>query len=120
MNFDAFKILHFAGMFFLFSSLGALLLRAMQKGNPQFAERKLLFLTHGLSLLLILVSGLGLLVTLGMAHPLPVWAWGKLIIWLALGASGGMVLRKQQQACLLWWVLPILGVLAAILGHYKP
>jgi hypothetical protein len=115
MDLDLYRWLHLAGVIFLFSALGAAVLLA-RAGNDQ--GRKWIAITHGLALLVILVSGFGALAKLGMGFP--PWVWIKLLIWLLLGAAVVLV-RKMPQRAGLWWVLlPLLGAAAAWLGIFKP
>jgi hypothetical protein len=106
---------HLAGVIFLFSALGAGVLLA-KAGSDQ--GRKWIVMTHGLALLVILVSGFGRLAKLGLGFP--PWAWAKVLIWLLLGAAVPLVRKMPQRAALWWVVLPLLGAAAAWLGIFKP
>lgn len=112
-----YRVLHLAGVIFLFLALGGGLLRALA-GSQSETGRKLVTLTHGLALLLLLITGFGLLATLPLGFP--AWAWVKIILWLALGAAAVLVRKLPRQAALWWIVLPLLGVVAAYLGVFKP
>jgi uncharacterized membrane protein len=85
--------------------------------NP---ARKMLSILHGIGMLLILVSGFGMLARLGMTGGLPNWIYGKLVIWLIFGASIALVNRGKGSP-MLWWILIIvLGGAAAWMGINKP
>jgi hypothetical protein len=117
MDLDFYRVLHLAGVIFLFTSIGGALL-ASREGATGAAARKLSGMTQGIALLIILVAGFGALAKLGLA--MPGWAWAKLVIWLALGASP-VLIRKRPDLAKVWWlVLPLLGVVAAALARYKP
>jgi hypothetical protein len=117
MDLHAYHLLHLAGVIFLFTALGSAMM-AQREGTAGAAARKLSGITHGLAMLIILVAGFGALAKLGLG--MPGWAWAKLVIWLLLGASPVLVRKRPDLVKLWWWVLPLLGVVAAWLGHYKP
>ncbi|MGH7806864.1 MAG: hypothetical protein ACRENT_02095 [Thermodesulfobacteriota bacterium] len=62
----AYKVLHLIGVMFLLLSLGAYLMLSMNKPER---GRKLAAITHGISVLIILVAGFGLLAGLGSLVP---------------------------------------------------
>ncbi len=122
MSYTTYKILHLFAVLFVFLSLGGLTLRAMDRGDKgKSPARRLAGMTHGIALLLVLVSGFGLLARLGVEHDwlFPPWVWGKLAIWLILGLSVAWI-RKKDWHRALWWLLPVLGGLAAALALLKP
>ena len=116
MSLEFYKVLHLAGVIFLFVAVGAAIVRAMSGGSE--AGKKISGLTHGIALIVILVSGFGLLARYQLGFE--AWVWVKLLIWLALGASVALIRRMAKQSTLWWWALPLLGVLAAYLGVFKP
>lgn len=120
MSLKIYILLHLVGVIFLFLSIGALVVRAMEGGPRGISDtaRGLSGMTHGIALLVILVSGFGMLAK----YPLNFepWVWGKLLIWLVLGSAVAFVRKMPRKAKLWWWLLPILGVLAAYLCVYKP
>jgi hypothetical protein len=122
----AYKVLHILGVVFLFTGFGALLATAWPggKGNDvPAALRKRSGLTHGVALLIVLVSGFGMLAKIGVGHDgagWGLWIWLKLAIWLALGAVIVVARRQPRLAPMLWFLLPLLGGAAAYLAIYKP
>lgn len=119
MTYLAYKLIHLVGVVLLFTALGALVVRQVGgHSSPRDRGGRLAGMTHGLALILIVVSGFGALAKLGLG--LPVWAWAKLGIWLLLGASLLAIRRMPSAAPWLWWLLPILGGVAAWLALYKP
>ncbi len=115
MSLLAYKVLHLVGGFLLFAALGYLALRPADKAI------KLPSISHGIALLLLLVSGFGMLAKLGiMGLSWPLWIWLKLVIWLLLGAALVLVRRLPRHAALWWWLFPLLGGAAAYLALYKP
>lgn len=115
MSLLAYKILHLIGAFLLFAALGVVALRPADRS-------KLATASHGIALLLIVVSGFGMLARLGLMHgwSFPLWVWIKLVIWLLLGAALVLARRMPQLAALWWWLFPLLGGAAAYLALYKP
>jgi len=116
-----YKVLHILGALFLFTALGGLLL-ASRAGVQSGASRKTAGMTHGIALIIILVSGFGALAQIGLSNPgiWPLWLWLKVALWLAFGGVIVLIRRSPGSATALWWVLPILGAATAYLALYKP
>jgi len=126
MTYSAYKVIHLLGVLFLFTAIGgSVFLRfpSVQKaleGNGTDV-RRLTGIVHGVALLVILISGFGVLAHLDkMQGGVPGWVWGKLVIWLLLGAALPMARKLPRAASLLWWLLPLLGGVAAWLAVVKP
>jgi len=121
MSFAAFKVIHILAVLYVFASLGALMLAA-REGVERGNGRKLAGMTHGITLLLVLVAGFGALARLGLSNPgaWPTWVWIKALVWLALGGVIVLIRRSPQLGTLLWWLLPLLGGIAAWAAIYKP
>lgn len=120
-SYELYKVVHLVGLFFLFLSLGGMCLHAMNGGTKESNNsRKILAITHGVSLLVTLTGGFGLLARLGMASSFPIWLWPKLAIWLIMGGIVALIYRAPQLGKALWFIIPILGLIAAYLGVYKP
>ncbi len=113
-----YKVLHLAGVILLFFSLGGFALKAFAGGSATEDGRKVAAATHGLALLLLLVSGFGLLAKMG--YGFPTWAWIKIGLWLVLGGITVAVRRMPWYAKLWWLLIPALGLAAAYLGLTKP
>jgi hypothetical protein len=120
ISFAAYKVIHILGVLFVFASLGALILASQDGlgGNG----RKLAGITHGIALLVVLIAGFGAMARLGMPNPAhwPLWVWIKALIWLILGGIIVLIRRAPQLSTLLWWLLPLLGGIAAWAAIYKP
>ena len=101
----------------MFLSLGAAIARARFAPEDK-SIKKWVSITHGVSMLVILVAGFGLLARLGLS--LPGWAIAKLVIWLAFGGWIAVINRKNEATALHWVVLSILGIAATLLAIYKP
>lgn len=119
MSYDFYKVMHFLGLFMVFTALGGQFVSALNGGDAkQQPGRRWIGIFHGVGLLIALVAGFGLVAKLGVGFP--GWVIGKFAIWLALGAIGAMAARKKQLAGTLWVVTVALGMLAAFLARAKP
>ena len=114
----AYKVLHLIGVMFLLLSLGAYLMLSINKSER---GRKLAAMTHGISVLIILVAGFGLLARLGFfgAVGWPLWVWIKLVIWLILAVIIALIKRAPSLVPVLWFLIPALAGLAAYMAVYK-
>jgi hypothetical protein len=121
MSIVVYKAIHIFSIMLLFTAFGGLLLAA-GAGGQNSAGRKLAGMTHGLALVLILVSGFGALAKIGMSNPAiwPAWLWIKVSIWLAFGAVIVLIRRSPRLTPMLWWILPLLGGIAAYLALKNP
>lgn len=121
MSLAAYKVLHLLSAFLLFAALGGLTLAALDRSGNAARSRKLAAASHGIALILLLVTGFGALARLAISNPAlwPGWVWAKVVLWLVLGAAL-MVRRFPGAAALLWWLWPILGGVGAWLALYKP
>lgn len=118
MSYPLYKVLHIAGTFLLFAGAGGLILLQLQE-NASEKARKLAGLTHGIALLLILVAGFGAAATREWSLTSP-WLIGKMVIWLVFALLPVVIRKLPRQAKLLWWLIPLLGTLAAYLAVDKP
>jgi len=108
-----YPFIHLFCIFLVFGSLGGLMLHVMNGGDKESnSNRKLLMITHGIAMVLILIAGVG------MIHRNPGWnfsqGWvhAKLGIWLILGIAPMLISRMPNLAKVLYFVLPLLGALA--------
>jgi hypothetical protein len=121
MSLVAYRLLHIFSMMLLFTSLGGLLL-ASRAGITTGVSRKTAGMTHGIALILLLITGFGALAKTGLSNPglWPAWLWIKALIWLVFGGVIVLIRRSPNASTLLWWILPLLGALAAYMALYKP
>jgi hypothetical protein len=115
MSILVYKVLHILGIALILVALGGAAQRALDGGS---GSRKLPGITHGVGLLIILVSGFGQLAKLGLGFPL--WVWAKLAIWIVLGVLLVSIRRMPRHAATFWFAIPVLVGLAAYLAFYKP
>lgn len=120
MPYSFYKILHLSSLAFSLVTLAAMCFYVAQGGqhidNP---KKKLLSIVHGIGLIVVLVSGFGLLARLGI-HDWPVWVVLKLVIWLLLGAYPVLVKKCSQWGTALLFSLAAVFSLAAYLAVLKP
>ena len=113
MSYEFYKILHLAGLVTLFVALGALAVIPSDKRKPFMA-------LHGIAATVMLVAGFGLLARLQLMKAWDVWIYGKLVIWLLLGATPVILRRKPNLALPVLLVSIALGAVAAFLAVTKP
>lgn len=106
-----YKVLHLAGVVGLFTALGSFI-TADENGSRKFAG-----ILHGISLLLILVAGFGLLAKL-YDNNFAWWVIVKLVIWILLGGILGLAKRQVLPRPALFTIVLTLGTAAAWLGIY--
>jgi hypothetical protein len=119
---DVYKIVHVAGILLVFMSLGGLSLHAINGGTRETnAARRLVGITYGAGLLLILLGGFGWLGATGvMGEGIPGWTWVKIGIWLLIGGLLALPGRRPEAGRWVWIVAPLLGVAGAWLAGTKP
>ena len=123
MSYLTYKLIHLAGVFLLMVAVAGMTGHAASghAKEENSAFRSLLIL-HGLGALFALVGGFGLLarIDLGQGGLFPGWVWTKLLLWLFLGGMVAIPYRKGPKARILFFLLPLLGLLGGYLASYKP
>lgn len=121
MPYYVYKIMHLVGILMLFLGYGGVILYSINGGTKATnAWRKPVAITHGIGLVLALVGGFGLLAKIGISWPWPGWVIVKMVIWLLLAALVGVATRSAATGKGLWWLLLLLGALAAYMAGVKP
>ena len=120
--YEIYKLLHLIGFWLVAIALGGLSVFTMNGGTRQGNRaRRLVAITHGVGLFLVLLGGFGALARLGLARDgLPGWIWAKLAVWIVFGALISIPYRKPELARGLWFLIPVLGAVAAYMALYKP
>lgn len=118
--YEIYKIMHLTGIFLLVSGLVGLMALVWSGHGANGKVKTFAFITHGVGLLFILVSGFGLLARLGMAREMPTWVYVKLVIWAIFGGAIAILKRKGQIGWPLYFAMMAIFILAAYLGIYKP
>jgi hypothetical protein len=118
MNYEIYRLIHFAGIFTLFLAFGYLL------AGPK--STKAAAMGHGIGLLLILLGGFGMQAKMKDVYQVaygsgfPTWLILKIVIWLALGGSMVLLKRKIIKGAAAWIAIIVLGLASAYLAYNKP
>jgi hypothetical protein len=120
MPYEVYKIIHLVSIVLLFSGLMGLLTIRMAGVELTPKVKRLVFMSHGIGILFILISGFGLLARLGLTQNIPGWVYGKLTIWLVLAAAISIVKRKGHMGWPIFILLMALFTAAAYLAVVKP
>jgi hypothetical protein len=119
MSYPTLKVIHLVALALTFmGSAGVLAVNAASPGPS--VTRRIFAISHGLGLILLLITGFLLLMQLGIGKNLPGWVWGKVIIWLFAGASATLVRRFSKFPVPMLVYLAALVGLGAWLALYKP
>jgi hypothetical protein len=118
--FLVYKTFHLVGVMLTVVALGGMAIHAANGGTQeQSLTRRLTTASHGTGLLLVLVAGFGMLARLE-GSAVRGWVVIKLLIWLVLGLAALVPYRRPQFARVLFFVVPLLAALAAIVAITKP
>lgn len=96
MSYNFYKLLHLSLLFALCLLLGALW-GLYTKPSPDKTLKSFLLAGHGLVLFLIFVAGFGLIAKTKIPFPWPLWIYGKMIVWLLLGAFPFFIRKASQK-----------------------
>jgi hypothetical protein len=121
LDVSVYRFFHLLGIMMIFASLGGLIHDVINGGTKaQNRWRKAAAATHGVGIVLLLLSGFGMLARLQIHWPWPGWVFGKIIIWIILGGITALIYRLPNAGKALWYIVLILGALAAYLALGKP
>ena len=113
MSYEFYKVLHLIGLVTLFASLGALTVIPADRRKPFMG-------LHGTATVIMLVAGFGLIAKLGLVQNMGAWLYGKMVIWLVLGAMPVGLRKKPEMAFSILLMSLVLGAISAMLAIYKP
>jgi len=120
MSYESYKILHLLGHFTLFFALGGMLIATYSGIQLKPKAKMMVFATHGIATLLILITGFAMAGKLHVMKEMPSWLQGKILIWVLLAVSISLVKRKGQIGWPLVVLILGLGTTAAYLALIKP
>lgn len=123
MSYQVYKFIHVLSVIFLFVAIGGFAIHGANGGTKETnGARKMLAIVHGVALFLIFGAGMGLMARLGIKHGggWPVWLYIKTAVWLLLGASMVLLNRKPAMGKVWFFVLPLVGAIAAYSAVFKP
>ncbi len=110
MNPQVFKIVHILAVLLLFYALGAIAVQSTGDRKADRPKMRLYMALHGLALLVILVTGLVQVHLLNTGFP--TWLKIKFDVWLLLGGSVVLLVRKPQWRNWIWILLLALASVA--------
>jgi hypothetical protein len=116
VSYELFQTLHIVGIVLLFMAIGALAFHGIAGGTRETnPARGLVAATHGVGILLIVIAGFGMLGVKygGTMHG---WVHPKLLAWICLAAAPALLSRKPGAGRIVWFVAPLLALLAAYFG----
>lgn len=114
MSYEVYKVMHIVTLFLFFAGMGSIFLGG--------ANSRVVKIMTGVSSLLILVGGMGLIARIGIKHgeAWPKWLLAKVAIWLLLAVLVPVLGKRIGKCSPLFFILWGLGVAAAIIAVYQP
>ena len=120
MSYTFYKIIHFAGIFSILLSLGAIASHRLQGGTKAtFKNRKFFMGFHGAGLLMAFVAGFGLVAKAGFNFSSG-WVWIKLLVWLILGMYPVIFYKQKDDSKLPYFGLLGILFIAIYVVELKP
>ena len=113
ISYENYKIIHLTSIMILFTGLAISFY-----GN----SHKHVKVLTGISTLLTLVAGMGLMARLGIGHGTewPLWIKIKMTIWFIIGMGGAIVARRfPRYGKISYFISLILFVIASAVANYK-
>ena len=120
MTYEFYKVLHLVGFFLLLSGLMGAFFTVWGGNSFQGKVKSASFALHGTGILLVLISGFGLLAKLGYMQNMPTWIYFKIALWMFFALAISILKRKGQLGMPLYVLLLAAYAFAAFLGVYKP
>jgi uncharacterized membrane protein SirB2 len=114
MSYQVYKMIHVVSIVLFFSTYAV---ATVKPGSIKLEK-----ILSGVAVLLILISGFGLLARLNipMGEAWPLWVKIKLGIWVVIGSSGHMILKRWPKASgQFFWIAIALLVAASYMANYK-
>jgi hypothetical protein len=119
LSYEIYKLVHLFGIIMLFMSVGGVMLYALNGGTKaDNTWRKTAAITHGIGLVFVLVAGFGMLARRNIGWE--GWVFVKLFIWIVLGGITGLIYKLGSRGQWLWYIVILLGVIAAYMAIFKP
>lgn len=112
MPLPVYHILHLIAVMALFAGTGSAL-----AGADNAAARKSGAILRGIALLLLIVTGFGMLAKLNIMKSIPLWALIKMVIWVIAAILPIFVKRKALSPGFAVFIALMLGGCAAWLGY---
>lgn len=111
MSYHFYLFLHLVSLFIAFLSLGGIGFHMLSGGTKQnFAGRKSVAILHGITGLLVFVSGFGLIAKVQYSFASSPWLYGKLVCWLIIAIFPTIAYRNLLPR---WGNIVLLSLVAA-------
>ena len=121
MSATFYESVHLLGIFMTLSALGGIAFHTLSGGTKEnFFSRKKAGALHGIGLVLVLIAGFGMMARMHLSFSENLWLWGKLTVWLTLGAYPVFFYKKASLAKPLFFGLFAVLITAIYLVQYKP
>lgn len=120
ISLTTYKILHFLGLLMVFASLGARIMTSATAAVLDAGLRKWLGFIHGVGLLVIFVTGFGMIARLQIQMPWPLWIVGDLLVWVFLAFLPVVIRKNPFYDKLMWLLIFTIGFLGIALSVLKP
>ena len=121
LSYSVYKLVHLLGILILVGGLGSLwALASGVSAEGRRTARRWVLVTHGTAMFLILLGGFGMLARLGITGSWPLWIWIKISVWVLLGVLPVVLRRPEKPRVVLFFVIPLLGILAAWAAVFHP
>ncbi len=120
LSYEFYKVLHLLGLILTFTGLAGIFMARWNGPELRKPVRSLGTIMHGVGLLFLLVSGFGLAARLGYMGGLPGWVYGKIGIWIFVGALMVLVKKRSDLGWVLYSLIVGAGFLAVLLAVNKP
>ncbi len=113
-----YKVLHLSGIFLLFLSLGAFIMKEIAAPDDKRFQR-FIFMNHGIALIIILVAGFGKLAA-NMSQMASGWVLVKMLVWLVMATVVMLIHKVPKLRLPMFYVVWGFGILAAYMAVFKP
>ena len=118
MSYEFYKCLHLVSVVAVFLTLGGIGVQYVLCEGSKSSVHRPLMIGNGIALLLLLVSGFGLIAKLGLSS-FPAWIYVKLGAWLGLGAYAAVCRRLHARFGLVLSGALGLGLIAVVAAVTK-
>lgn len=119
-SYGFYKVVHLLGIFLAVISLGAIAGHIMQGGSKQnFVWRKKAGMLHGIGLTLALIAGFGMMARKQLSFSVDYWLYGKLVVWLIIGAYPAFYYKCKGKGQMLTWLFILVLYVALLLVDYR-
>ena len=112
MSAEFYTVVHFVGISLLVVSLGGMIQFSITNSG---ASKTHLMLMHGVALLLIAVSGFGLIAKLNLSFS--IWLILKILVWIIFGGLATLIFKLNQKL-FLYLIIPVLVGAAAYFAQH--